>query len=515
MTIATRRARAPARDPPPRARVGAVGGARPRRAATRRRCWSSCRPTASRRWRGSATSTSCRRWRCSATWSTIRSGPRSCRSPRSAPSGRRSPGRSATTCRCGRSTCRCSSRWPALDDVRRRVDAADARPTRRSATRWPRWPRRRASPTPSGGGTTSSSTAATARRRSTRSPRRWPPCAAGAMPRTLREAQREAHMRQALRRAIADGHERIAVVCGAWHVPALDRAAAAGRRPMPRTLRGLPKVKVGLSWVPWTHRRLAVGQRLRRRRAQPGWYAHVFDHPGEPGVSRWFVGAARLLRDRGMSASPDDLIAATRAADGAGRAARPAAPRAGRGARRRRHGDGRHQRHDADPPRAGRRRRDRRGARRRAAGAAGPRPRRPAAHGAAEAGRPTRRRSSSTCARPTAGRRSLLLHRLRALGVPWGSVEEGRGTQRHVPRDVAAAVGARADHPGHRAVGPRHHRRRPRPRTGCSSAPRRSRRWPTWSPCSTSRCSPTCPTSCSRSSPASRRRPRTTPTSCS
>src|SRR4029077_3277101 len=34
---------------------------------------------------------------------------------------------------------------------------------------------------------------------------------------TLREAQREAHMRQTLRRAIADGHQRIAVVCGAWH----------------------------------------------------------------------------------------------------------------------------------------------------------------------------------------------------------------------------------------------------------------------------------------------------------
>ena len=31
----------------------------------------------------------------------------------------------------------------------------------------------------------------------------------------------------------------------------------------------------------------------------PGWYAHVFNHPGEAGVSRWFVGAARLLRDRG------------------------------------------------------------------------------------------------------------------------------------------------------------------------------------------------------------------------
>ncbi|MCA9926675.1 MAG: hypothetical protein KC421_30115, partial [Anaerolineales bacterium] len=34
-------------------------------------------------------------------------------------------------------------------------------------------------------------------------------------------AQREAHMRQAMRQALHDGHKRIAIVCGAWHTPAL------------------------------------------------------------------------------------------------------------------------------------------------------------------------------------------------------------------------------------------------------------------------------------------------------
>ena len=38
---------------------------------------------------------------------------------------------------------------------------------------------------------------------------------------SVREAQREAHMRQCLRAALKDGHTRVAVVCGAWHVPAL------------------------------------------------------------------------------------------------------------------------------------------------------------------------------------------------------------------------------------------------------------------------------------------------------
>ena len=38
------------------------------------------------------------------------------------------------------------------------------------------------------------------------------------------EALREAHMRQCVREAQKAGHRRVAVVCGAWHVPALKPA---------------------------------------------------------------------------------------------------------------------------------------------------------------------------------------------------------------------------------------------------------------------------------------------------
>src|SRR6266702_2432860 len=41
-------------------------------------------------------------------------------------------------------------------------------------------------------------------------------------PKEEHEAQREAHMRQAIRAAQAEGFQRIAVVCGAWHAPALS-----------------------------------------------------------------------------------------------------------------------------------------------------------------------------------------------------------------------------------------------------------------------------------------------------
>lgn len=130
----------------------------------------------------------------------------------------------------------------------------------------------------------------------------------------LDEARREAHMRTVLRRTVAEGHPRVAVVCGAWHVPALTEASPSAAVDA-RTLRGLPKVKVAVSWVPWTHRRLAVASGYGAGVRSPGWYAHVFEHPGPAGVSQWFVRTARLLRHHGLSASPDHLIAASRAAD--------------------------------------------------------------------------------------------------------------------------------------------------------------------------------------------------------
>ncbi|CAN5508467.1 hypothetical protein BH23ACT3_BH23ACT3_18280 [soil metagenome] len=133
-------------------------------------------------------------------------------------------------------------------------------------------------------------------------------------------------MRRAIRTAVRDlatatdhpdGHPdvppSIVVVCGAWHVPALDvhTVTAASDAAM---LRGLPKVKVGTSWVPWTHRRLAAagyGAGVR----SPGWYDHVFRHPGSDGVARFVVDAAHVLRAAGLSASPDHLVSATRLAD--------------------------------------------------------------------------------------------------------------------------------------------------------------------------------------------------------
>ena len=130
------------------------------------------------------------------------------------------------------------------------------------------------------------------------------------------DARREAHMRRAVRAALSDaGQGAVAVVCGAWHVPALDptRATAASDAGLAKAPPGAGRA--ALSWVPWSDRKLEHGTGYGAGVAWPGWYRHVFRHPGPDGVTRFFVEAAAGMRARGLAVSPDHLIAAARLAD--------------------------------------------------------------------------------------------------------------------------------------------------------------------------------------------------------
>ncbi|MFD0902640.1 DUF5682 family protein [Actinomadura sediminis] len=125
------------------------------------------------------------------------------------------------------------------------------------------------------------------------------------------EERREAYMRRTVRRAVKDGHERVAVVCGAWHAPAVLADVPAAHDD--RTLRGLPRVRVAMTWVPWTHGRLAARSHYGAGVASPGWYHHLFTAPDRP-VERWLAGAARVLRGEDLHVSPGQVIEAVRLA---------------------------------------------------------------------------------------------------------------------------------------------------------------------------------------------------------
>ncbi|MBT2445784.1 hypothetical protein J7F03_01510 [Streptomyces sp. ISL-43] len=127
-----------------------------------------------------------------------------------------------------------------------------------------------------------------------------------------RDLVREAYMRQRMRAARREFGDGYAVVCGAWHVPALRaRTTAAADKAL---LTGLPKVKVETTWVPWTHRRLARAGGYGAGITSPGWYAHLFAARDRP-VERWLTKVAGLLREEDRHVSPAHVIEAVRLAD--------------------------------------------------------------------------------------------------------------------------------------------------------------------------------------------------------
>ncbi|MFJ3900568.1 DUF5682 family protein [Streptomyces sp. NPDC090025] len=127
-----------------------------------------------------------------------------------------------------------------------------------------------------------------------------------------RDLVREAYMRIQLRTARKEFGDDIAVVCGAWHVPALLRATpvTADRA----LLKGLPKVRTELTWVPWTHRRLARRSGYGAGIDAPGWYGHLFTAQDRP-VERWMTKVAGLLRAEDLPVSSAHVIEAVRLAD--------------------------------------------------------------------------------------------------------------------------------------------------------------------------------------------------------
>ncbi|MET7327674.1 DUF5682 family protein [Nonomuraea sp. NPDC005650] len=127
-----------------------------------------------------------------------------------------------------------------------------------------------------------------------------------------REARREAYMRKTLRAAVKQGYGRIAVICGAWHVPALTGPLPPAAKDN-AILRGLPKVKAELTWVPWTYGRLASWSGYGAGITSPGWYHHLFGAPDRP-VERWLTAAAAVLRDEGLPVSSAHVIESVRLA---------------------------------------------------------------------------------------------------------------------------------------------------------------------------------------------------------
>ena len=120
---------------------------------------------------------------------------------------------------------------------------------------------------------------------------------------------REAFMRQTIRKAKRKGYKKAAIICGAFHVPALLEKPKV--KEDSALLKGLPKVKVETTWTPWTYDRLCWASGYGAGIRSPGWYHHLWEH--EQGVAeRWLTRVATLLRKEGIDASSAHVIEAVR-----------------------------------------------------------------------------------------------------------------------------------------------------------------------------------------------------------
>lgn len=128
------------------------------------------------------------------------------------------------------------------------------------------------------------------------------------------EQVREAWMRKQLAQA-RKTHQRIAVICGAWHVPAL--AAKVKQKDDNALLKGLKKQKLDVAWIPYNFQRLSQQSGYGAGVESPSWYQHLFDAhqrqaDPEQATIQWLIRAAGLLRKQGFDCSSAHVIEAVR-----------------------------------------------------------------------------------------------------------------------------------------------------------------------------------------------------------
>lgn len=126
------------------------------------------------------------------------------------------------------------------------------------------------------------------------------------------EILREAFMRKTLREAIKNGYQNIVVVCGAWHTAALDLEAFPAKTDN-ALLKGLPKIKMQATWIPWTFERISKESGYGAGVIAPAWYQLLF--LSESPVIEWMSLTAYLFRAEGLEAGTAQVIDAVRLAE--------------------------------------------------------------------------------------------------------------------------------------------------------------------------------------------------------
>jgi hypothetical protein len=132
-------------------------------------------------------------------------------------------------------------------------------------------------------------------------------------PQDALEELREAYMRKSIRDALKKGHQRIAVLCGAWHIPAIQKYEKTKSADQ-ALLKGLPKIKLQATWIPWSYERLALSSGYGAGVQAPLWYELLFEHPKTASL-RWLTRAAALFRQEDLVVGAASTVEAVRLAE--------------------------------------------------------------------------------------------------------------------------------------------------------------------------------------------------------
>ncbi len=124
---------------------------------------------------------------------------------------------------------------------------------------------------------------------------------------------REAFMRKALRQAAKKPVDRIAVVCGAWHVPAIKKWQQIPAKTDNSSLKGLKKIKTAATWIPWGYNRLAKAAGYGAGVLSPAWYELLYQDRSNSHTI-WMSKAARLMRAEDLPISAAHAVEASRLA---------------------------------------------------------------------------------------------------------------------------------------------------------------------------------------------------------
>ena len=129
------------------------------------------------------------------------------------------------------------------------------------------------------------------------------------------DIQREAFMRLEIAKQSKSIDGSVAVVCGAWHVPALKEkhAAKADREILKQLPKKLPPSKLKSTWIPWTSPRLASASGYGAGVSSPMWYQHLWEHRDDKALTEHWLGkVTHALRASGQVVSTASVIEAVR-----------------------------------------------------------------------------------------------------------------------------------------------------------------------------------------------------------